>query len=129
MGGGMKARSEAQEMTFAAPSVTSRRRALRLGPPERLLCSVKDLAGRFVPKDISAGGFSMISDLALRVGDIHEITLTLDDLRITKFAKIIHCRPEGHGRWITGLAFLNIHRDGPTIEDLLHRIAPELPSA
>lgn len=125
----MKARFEPQGVTFAAPSATRRRRALRLGPPERLYCTLKDLAGQFVPKDISAGGFSVISDLALRVGDIHEVTLALDDLRVVKFAKVIHCRVEGHGHWITGLAFLNVHREGATIDDLLERIAPEMRSA
>ena len=125
----MKARFEPQGVTFAAPSANRRRRAVRLGPPERLSCSLKDLAGEFVPKDISAGGFSVTSNLALKVGDIHEVTLMLDDLRVLKFAKVIHCRMEGQGQWITGLAFLNVHRDGATIEDLLDRIAPEMRSA
>ena len=124
----MKAKSEAQDVTFAAPTASSRRRNLRLGPPDRLGCSLKDLASRFVVRDISAGGLSIQGVLALRTGDIHEVTLTLDDLRLVKFAKVIHCRVEGEGHWITGLAFLNVQRDGATIEELLDRIAPEMRS-
>jgi hypothetical protein len=64
--------------------------------------------------------------MALGVGEIHEVTLTLDELRAVRFAKVIHCRANGENLWISGLAFLNVHRDGATIEDLLDRIAPEL---
>ena len=122
----MKAKFEIQGVTFAEPSASSRRRALRLGPPDRLVCLLKDQSARFVPKDISAGGLSVTSELALRTGDIHEVTLTLDELRVVRFAKVIHCRAIGESHWISGLAFLNVHRDGATIEDLLDRIAPEL---
>ena len=66
-----------------------------------------------------------MSVLPLRLGDIHEVTLTLDDLRVVKFAKVIHCRAEDQGQWITGLAFLNVEREGATVEELLDRIAPE----
>jgi len=124
----MRARFGTQGVTFAAPSASSRRRSLRLGPPDRLSCSLKDLCGRFVPRDISAGGVSIQSVLPLRLGDIHEVTLTLDDVRVVQYAKVIHCRPEGQGQWITGLAFLQVQRDGETVEDLLDRIAPELRS-
>lgn len=125
----MKAKSEAQDVTFAAPTASSRRRNLRLGPPDRLGCSLKDLNSRFEVRDISAGGLSLQGILALRTGDIHEVTLTLDDLRLVKFAKVIHCRAEGQGHWIAGLAFLNVQRDGATIEELLDRIAPEMRSS
>ena len=125
----MKPRFEAQGVTFAAPTASSRRRNLRLGPPDRLSCSLKDLSTRFVPRDISAGGLSISGVLALRPGDIHEITLMLDDVRIVKFGKVIHCRVESPGHWITGLAFLNVQREGATIEELLDRIAPELRSS
>lgn len=125
----MKAKFEAQGVTFAAPTASSRRRSLRLGPPDRLSCSLQDLSGRFVPRDISAGGLSVLSVLPLRLGDIHEVTLTLDDLHVVKFAKVIHCRPEGQGHWITGLAFLTVQREGATVEELLDRIAPEMRSS
>jgi hypothetical protein len=121
----MKAKFEAHDVTFAAPTASSRRRSLRLGPPDRLSCTLKDLSGRFVPRDISAGGLSIQSVLPLRLGDIHEVTLTLDELRLVRFAKVIHCRPEGQGQWITGLAFLNVEREGATVDELLDRIAPE----
>src|SRR6187401_2239706 len=121
----MKPKFEAQGVTFAAPTASSRRRNLRLGPPDRLSCSLKELTSRFVPRDISAGGLSILGVVALRTGDIHEVILTLDDLRVEKFAKVIHCRAEGQGHCITGLAFLNVQRDGATIEELLDRIAPE----
>jgi len=125
----MKARFENQEVTFAEPSASSRRRALRLGPPDRLVCLLKDQSARFVPKDISAGGLSVTSELALGVGDIHEVTLTLDELRVVRFAKVIHCRASGEKHWISGLAFLNVEREGATVEELLDRIAPELRSS
>ena len=125
----MKARFENQEVTFAEPSASSRRRALRLGPPDRLVCLLKDQSARFVPKDISAGGLSVTSELALGVGDIHEVTLTLDELRVVRFAKVIHCRASGGKHWISGLAFLNVEREGATVEELLDRIAPELRSS
>src|SRR5262245_23757055 len=121
----MKAKFDAQGVTFAAPSVTSRRKSLRLGPPDRLSCTLKDLPMRFAPKDISAGGFSVVGGVALRPGDIHEATLTLDDVRVVRFAKVIHCRAEGPGHWISGLAFLDVPREGATIQDLINRIAPE----
>ena len=124
----MKAKFDAQGVTFAAPSVTSRRKSLRLGPPDRLSCTLKDLPIRFLPKDISAGGLSIVGGLALRPGDIHEATLTLDEVRVVRFAKVIHCRAEGPGQWITGLAFLDVPREGATIQDLLTRIAPEISS-
>jgi hypothetical protein len=122
----MKAKFQVQGVTFAEPSASSRRRNLRLGPPDRLGCSIKELSARFVPKDISAGGLSVVSELALGVGEIHEVTLTLDELHVVRFAKVIHCRACDGNHWISGLAFLNVHRDGATIEDLLDRIAPEL---
>jgi hypothetical protein len=125
----MKAKFEPQGVTFAAPTAASRRLSLRLGPPDRLNCRLKDLSGRFVPRDISAGGVSVLSVLPLRPGDIHDVTLTLDDLRVVKFAKVIHCRAEGQDQWITGLAFLNVEREGATVEELLDRIAPEMRSS
>ena len=125
----MKAKVKAQDATFAAPSVTSRRRNLRLGPPERLSCALKDLSGPFAPRDISAGGVSVASEQPLKLGDIYEVTLTLDDLRVVRFAKVIHSRKEPQGHWITGLAFLNVERDGATVQDLLNRIAPEMRSS
>jgi len=124
----MKPKFEPDAVSFAASSVTSRRHNPRLGPPTHLRCSLKDLYVRCVPRDISAGGLSILSDLALREGDIHEVTLTLDDLRVVKFAKVIHCRAEGQGQWIVGLAFLNVQREGATVGELLERIAPELRS-
>ena len=124
----MKAKFEPQGVTFAAPSASSRRRSLRLGPPDRLKFSLKDLSGKFVPRDISAGGLSIQSVLPLRVGDIHEVTLTLDEIRVVRFAKVIHSRVEGQGHWITGLAFLDVQREGATVENLLERIAPEMRS-
>ena len=124
----MKATFGPDGVYFAGPSASSRRHHLRLGPPTRLFCSLKDLAGRCLPIDISAGGFAILTEEALREDDIHEVTLTLDDLRVVTLAKVIHCRAEGEGQWIAGLKFLNDQREGPTVGDLLERIAPELHS-
>jgi hypothetical protein len=125
----MKAKFGPDGVSFAGPSVLSRRHHVRLGPPTRLACSLKDLASRCMPIDISAGGFSILTEVALREGDIHGVTLTLDDLRVVTFAKVIHCRAEGPRQWIAGLKFLNEQHEGATVGDLLERIAPELYSA
>ena len=124
----MKARFEPEGVSFGGTRTEpGRRHNLRLGPPTRLRCSLKDLSGEFVPRDISAGGFSIISDQELREGDMHEVTLTLDDLRVVTSAKVIHCRAVATGQWIAGLKFLGTPREGSTAE-LIDRIAPELGS-
>jgi hypothetical protein len=122
----MKAKFGPDGVSFAAPS--GRRHHLRLGPPTRLFCSLQDLASRCMPIDVSAGGFSILTELVLREGDIHDVTLTLDDLRVVTFAKVIHCRAEGPRQWIAGLQFLNELREGAAVGELLARIAPELGS-
>ena len=124
----MKPTFERDAVTFGGSSASRSRHNLRLGPPRQLRCSLKDLSGHFVPRDISAGGFSILSVLPLRVDDIHEATLTFETVRVVRSAKVIHCRPEGEGYWITGLKFLSVERGGATVEELLDRIAPEMKS-
>ena len=120
----MKARFDAQSLSFASGAARSRCRNLRFEPPNNLTCSLKETSGRFALRDISVGGLSLLSTVALREGEVIEMTLTLDDLRLQKFVRVVHCRDEGEGYWIAGLAFLNENREGPSVEDLLDRIAP-----
>jgi hypothetical protein len=65
-----------------------------------------------------------VTDLGLHEGDVHVVTLTLDDVSVVTFARVVHCRVEGRHQWMVGLKFLDRPRKGTTVAELLERISP-----
>lgn len=87
-----------------APAI-SRRRDIRLEPPPSLTVVVSGTRANARIRDISTSGVCLLADVPLRLGTIHEVTLTIGPRTVSRRVRVVHCR-RNIGRWQIGLQFL-----------------------
>jgi len=71
--------------------------------------------------NISAGGFAACVNMPLGRDTVYEFEFTLDDLRVLRRARIVHCAWIDGERWNVGAEFQPA-TTAPTIEQLIDRI-------
>lgn len=101
----------------------SRRREIRLEPPQSLLVSVPTLKGRLMVKDISTRGLCLVSHAPLTPKSIHTVTLSFGRITVTGRARVVHAVRDLRGRWSMGLQFLAEPTESAgAIEDLVNSL-------
>jgi hypothetical protein len=80
-------------------------------------------------REISLGGMTVQTGLALEEGAVHEFLLTLGDGSVVQLSgRVLHTRrgpdpAEGHGAYISGIQFVEDEPDAAgTVEDVIDKI-------
>jgi hypothetical protein len=113
-------------MAKAATTATSRRREVRVRPPESLTVKVAGLRGRQTVKDISINGLCLILAAELAVGSVQGVTMEFGPIMVRRQARAVHTGRQPDGLWAVGLELL----DDPsaslwTMDDLISALLAE----
>jgi len=57
--------------------------------------------------------------MPLRRDAPHEFRLTYRDLTVVCSGRAVHCKMQSDGRWLLGIAFVEVAQPGPTVGDLI----------
>ena len=107
--------------TPGSASPTAGRRDVRLAAPAGLRCGIRGKTVVFTMNNISAGGFAACVNMPLGRDTVYEFEFTLEDLRVLRRARIVHCAWIDGERWNVGAEFQPATA-APTVEQLIDRI-------
>jgi hypothetical protein len=110
-----------------AASPLDRRRQPRIEILGRLAGEILPTAAPVEVRDVGLGGFSIVTSSPLEPGSFHDFRLTPSEWSSVELrARVVHCRPESPGRYVSGLEFVARADEPSPATELIDRLTSDL---
>lgn len=113
--------------TSAPESPLDRRRQPRIEILGRLAGEILPTAAPVDVRDVGLGGFSIATSSPMEPGSLHDFRLTLNEWSSVELrARVVHCRYERAGRYVSGLEFVARPGEPSPAAELIDRLTSNL---